>query len=46
MPTTFSLLIRLTLVAALIVGTVYLLATYIEPSTETISVPVRLERLE
>lgn len=46
MPTTFRLLIRLGILAAAIVGVIYALATYVEPTPEPVSIRIPTERFE
>ena len=46
MPTTIRLLIRLTGVAVLFWIAVYVLATYVEPTPEPVSVRISTERFE
>ncbi|MEM1286172.1 MAG: histidine kinase [Cohaesibacteraceae bacterium] len=46
MPTTIRLLTRLAILAALIGGIIYALATYVEPTPEPVSIRIPTERFE
>ena len=46
MPTTFRLLLRLFVVGGVVVGIMYALATYVEPTPEPVSIRIAPERFE
>ena len=46
MPTTFRFLTQLAILACLAGGLIYALATYVEPTPETVSIRISTERFE
>ena len=46
MPTTFRFLFRLLIIGGIIVGIMYALATYVEPTPEPVSIRIAPERFE